>query len=420
MFIRNYDYQIDTKFNETNVFVKAEVNNKVINIPSDIKTIESNLGVFGGTRSGKTTFLINLIQKLRRSNPDILFVILDVKKDFSMLHKEGDKIFSIKNENGKMNISWSILKECYDSKYSKDTLKEIIQIMFEKTIKDSSQPFFPEAAQEVLYGLLLYLLNNKVMMSNKQILQWIKSLSLNNIKKILESQDLQYINTNYLYENQTKMSGQCSGILSTLYLIIDSYFIQDETTLYSTQDILNMEKGSLFLQYDIRFQKSCNNLMRLILKLIIQNKLSINSNNKRVFLVLDEVSVLQGDFFLSQVLNIGAGKKISTILSLQSIDLLYQCINNQNEHDVNSILGGFQNFVCFRPRDIPTKNFIQHLGGETMMEFSILPSNHLNTVQTILQKDNIVTSKDIETLNIGEVYIKILNKPIFRARLLEY
>ena len=420
MFIRNYDYQIDTNFNETNVFFKAKVNNKVINIPFDIKTIESNLGVFGGTRSGKTTFLINLIQKLRRSNPDILFVILDVKKDFSMLHKEGDKIFSIKNENGKMNISWSILKECYDSKYSKDTLKEIIQIMFEKTIKDSSQPFFPEAAQEVLYGLLLYLLNNKVMMSNKQILQWIKSLSLNNIKKILESQGLQYINTNYLYENQTKMSGQCSGILSTLYLIIDSYFIQDETTLYSTQDILNMEKGSLFLQYDIRFQKSCNNLMRLILKLIIQNKLSINSNNKRVFLVLDEVSVLQGDFFLSQVLNIGAGKKISTILSLQSIDLLYQCINNQSEHDVNSILGGFQNFVCFRPRDIPTKNFIQHLGGETIMEFSILPSNHLNTVQTILQKDNIVTSKDIEALNIGEVYIKILNKPIFRARLLEY
>lgn len=420
MFIRNYDYQIDTNFNESDVFIKAEVNNKVINIPFDIKAIESNLGVFGGTRSGKTTFLINLIQKLRRSNPDILFVILDVKKDFSMLHKEEDKIFSIKKENGKMNISWSILKECYDSKYNKDTLKEIIQIMFEKNIKDSSQPFFPEAAQEVLYGLLLYLLNNKVMMTNKQILQWIKSLSLNNIKKILASQGLQYININYLYENQTKMSGQCSGILSTLYLVIDSYFIQDDSTLYSTQDILNMKEGSLFLQYDIRFQKSCNNLMRLILKLIIQNKLSINSNNKRVFLVLDEVSVLQGDFFLSQVLNIGAGKKISTILSLQSIDLLYQCINNQNEHDVNSILGGFQNFVCFRPRDIPTKNFIQHLGGETIMEFSILPSNHLNTVQTILQKDNIVTSKDIESLDIGESYIKILNKPIFRAKLLEY
>lgn len=423
MFIRNYDYCTNIDFKNSMVAIQAEINNEIIEIPFDIKNIESNLCVLGGTRSGKTTFLLTLLKKLKKKHPNILFIILDVKNDFKVLEDiSNDYVFSIKNDSIHNNICWSILKECYDSSFPKDTLKETIHLMFEEDIKQTAQPFFPEAAQDVLYGLLSYLLDNNVLISNKKILQWIKTLSLENIKSILEQSGLKYISHHYLYTlNNTSATGQSSGILSTLYLVLDSYFIQDDGSLYSSYDILKNCTGTVFLKYDIRFQKTCNNLMRLLLKLVIQNKLAITSNiNKQVFLVLDEVSVLQGDFYLAQVLNIGAGKKISTILSLQSINLLYQCVGIKEEYEINSILGGFQNFICFRPRDIPTKEFIQHLGGEEMMEFMIMPSDHTSHIQSILQKDNIITSKEIEELNIGEAFIKILNKPLFKAKFLEY
>ena len=374
MFVRSQDYRVDINFVESNVSIPAIYKNKRIKIPFDINTLESHLTVFGGTRSGKTTFIKNLVTRLRYVHPDDLYILLNVKDDYNDLLQSNDALFSIKNPT----FHWSILKEAYDSPYPEDALNEITMELFHEELTKSHNKFFPETAQKVLYGLLLFQLRNNCIADNKTLANWIRSLSLIDIKNILHNVGLGYIAETYLYAGQTKMNSQNGAILSTMHLILDYYFVQDNAVLMSTKDILAIEGNLLLLQYDNRFQKSSNYLMKLLLKLIIKRRLRRNApeefpdlrkvserqtflkkdTERQVFLILDESSGLGGDIDFVQVLKIGAGKRIHFILGLQSIELLYRCLESPDEHLQQSVLGVFHNFVFYRARDSPTEDFM--------------------------------------------------------------
>lgn len=374
MSIRSYDYRVNVTFVESNVSIPTIYKNKRIKIPFDINTLESHLTVVGGTRSSKITFIKDLVTRLRRVHPDDLYILLNVKHDYNDLLQSNDALFSIKSPT----FHWSILKEAYDSSYPEEALKEITMELFHEELTKVHNKFFSETAQKVLYGLLLFQLRNNCITDNKTIANWIRSLSLTDIKNILHNVGLGYVAETFLYVGQTKMNGQNSAILSTMYLVLDYYFVQDNAVLMSTKDILEVEGNLLLLQYDIQFQKSSNYLMNLLLKLIIKRRLIRNApeefpelrkiskrlpfyrkdTERQVFLILDESSVLGGDFDLVQVLKIGAGKRIHVILELQSIELLYRCLESPDEHLQQSVFSVFQNFVFYRARDSPTKDFI--------------------------------------------------------------
>lgn len=415
MFVRSQDYRVNISFEISKVSIPAIYKNTRLDIPFDTNTLESHLAIFGGTRSGKTTFIKNLVTRLRYVHPNDLYILLNVKDDYNDLLQSNDAFFSVKNPT----FHWSILKEAYDSSYPEDALNEITMELFHEELTKSHNKFFPETAQKVLYGLLLFQLRNNCIADNKTLANWIRSLSLIDIKNILHNVGLGYIAETYLYAGQTKMNGQNGAILSTMHLILDYYFVQDDAVLMSTKDILAVEGNLLLLQYDIQFQKSSNYLMKLLLKLIIKRKLSRNAPERRVYLILDEASVLDGDFDLVQVLNIGAGKRIHVILGLQSIELLYRCLESPDEHLQQSVLGGFQNFVFFRPRDSPTKDFIVHLGGQDMIETSVFPTHISGHTEIIVQKDDLISTRDIEALTVGEAYLKILDQPMFKVKFLK-
>ena len=74
MFVRSQDYRVDISFKKSKVSIPAIYKNTRLDIPFDTNTLESHLAIFGGTRSGKTTFIKNLVTRLRHVHPNDLYI----------------------------------------------------------------------------------------------------------------------------------------------------------------------------------------------------------------------------------------------------------------------------------------------------------------------------------------------------------
>lgn len=144
------------------------------------------------------------------------------------------------------------------------------------------------------------------------------------------------------------------------------------------------------------------------MSLLIQNKLSPSSNNRKVFLFLDEFPILKGDYGILNALHVGAGNGLRIIGALQSKEQVYSiCEGRDIEHVGNSILGGFSTLVGFHPNDEQTVSFIQHRIGEDNVGYVSLGLSRYDSPHQILQREPLVSSRDINALRLGEAFIKM-------------
>lgn len=54
-----------------------------------------------------------------------------------------------------------------------------------------------------------------------------------------------------------------------------------------------------------------------------------------------------------------------------------------------------------------------------MIEMSVFPAHVSGHTETVVQKDDLISTRDIETLTVGEAYLKILNQPMFKVKFLK-
>ena len=148
MFVRSHDYRVDINFEISKVSIPAIYKNKRLDIPFDTNTLESHLAVFGGTRSGKTTFIKQLVKRLRQAHPDDLYILLNVKDDYNDLLRSNDALFSIKNPT----FHWSILKEAYDSPYPEESLNEITMELFHEELLYGHLPAVDIVVSQIGYA----------------------------------------------------------------------------------------------------------------------------------------------------------------------------------------------------------------------------------------------------------------------------
>lgn len=392
-------------------------NNEPGNMTFGDDILRGHILVVGGPRTGKTNFLLQLARECRCAYPDALFVFKDVKGDFLPLYQAGDKLCSFYPIPGEYDyFRPNLVKECMQTSYPEDESREIAAKLFKDRVNNSGgNRFFPRAAQQIYeayFTTVLRRCDGVHYPTHKEISRQLRRMSIDDMRTRLEMEsDLQGALTNIVHSGNTPISNQAAGVMAEFNQFISSFFIgmmADDGT-DTVNDFLNAPDGSaLFLEYDMKREESANILFRLILSLLIQNKLSPASNNRKVFLFLDEFPILKGDYGILNALHVGAGNGLRIIGALQSKEQVYSiCEGRDVEHVGNSILGGFSTLVGFHPNDEQTVSFIQHRIGDDNVGYISLGLSRYDNPHQILQREPLVSSRDINALRLGEAFIKM-------------
>lgn len=377
-----------------------------------------NTLVIGTTRTGKTVFVKNMAIKLREQYPDALFVFFDVKKDYLSLCQKDDYVFSFYDMKCGQNFQWSLIEECLRSRQPYDEVREIVSILFEGQ-DDTAHKFFNEAAKEIFIAYcktFLYMLpehfNKTQIPSNRDIIQIFNALSFQQLKnriKLLSSQET--LCDELLPETSvgtpTKMAEGVLAVLRNFLSVFSGNFCG--TGRDSVRGFMKKTGKAVFLEFDYSRQRSSALFFRLFLKMLIQQKLSADTDKeKKIYLFLDETAVLNGDYDLVHAINVGAGDGIRVILVAQSIDHIYmQAPAAYNEHYGTAAIAGFSNMIVFRPNDPHTIEVIQQKFGKANNASVIMPLSRYQPAPVEYREEYLVKSQQLMALGVGDVYIKI-------------
>ena len=212
-------------------------------------------------------------------------------------------------------------------------------------------------------------------------------------------------------------------ILSAVLQHFSGSFISDGQDTIS--DYLHGETNKrLFLFYDLSKKASAGIFYRMILRKLIDGKLSYSSDRShKLLLVLDEVAEIGGDFDLLSAVTIGRAQGIQVLLGTQSLQKLYTIApldkgQSVSEHLLQASLAGYNSMFCFQPGDAATINILQKLWGEKRKKLMVMPLSRYEKPHIQIQTEPCVTDEEFSSLGVGECYVKISDCEPERVRIL--
>ncbi len=170
---------------------------------------------------------------------------------------------------------------------------------------------------------------------------------------------------------------------------------------------------NLFLLYDLKKAEISRPFFLYYLRKIKNHKMSNTvGNTSPVLMVLDEIDKMSEggkavDFGLFQAANLGRENGLQILLTSQSLENLFGCAPDFNEHITNGGLAGFPQLLCFRLGDPKTISTMQTLFGSEYRERIILPASRYDNVLIKSEKEPIITDEEFASLRTGECVIKI-------------
>ena len=257
---------------------------------------QGHILVTGGTGSGKTTVIRQLLARCRDVYPDASFLVLDVKGDYVPYRRPGDKVFSF--YGGEDAFRWNILEEARASPHPEDELDEMVSVLFSSRVNTAGQNrFFVQAASQVFYGYLLVTLRQcragRPAPTHAEMAKWLKKCTLEQMQDrlMLEEDELSGI--------VSLLKGrEAASILSEVHLFAHDFFRGAAEGHDSVAEFITHRGRALYLQYDASRAESGKLSCSIILNRAIAQLLSKDWCRRRVFFILDEAATLPADYGL--------------------------------------------------------------------------------------------------------------------------
>lgn len=406
----------------------------LIDFPVGDNVQNGNTLVIGTTRTGKSCFIKNVVQVLREAYPDDLFVLMDVKQDYLQdknLYRDGDYVVSQGNigSSGYNYFQWSMIEEALLSGEPYEELKEMVLLLFDHLPEQGQNQIFVEGAKLIFAAYLnvfIYVLvksGKRFQMgdipSNYDIISKYNTMSFEQKRNWIKTMPSQKALCDELLPadkqgNPTKYAESVMSIVRVVIELFKGNFCGKG--INSIRNFLASKGNAMFLEFDYNKQRSSSAFFQLFLKKMIQLKMAINSlyREKKLYLILDESMVINSDFDLVNAINVGAGCGLRVILACQSVDHLYMQVKRElNEHYGSASVAGFANVICFRPNDGNTIKAIQEKFGKADIEKMVMPIDRYQAAQVTVATDYIVGSEQLNSLGIGDAYVKIKDsKPV--------
>lgn len=369
---------------------------------------QGHILVTGGTGSGKTTVIRQLLARCRDIWPEASFIVLDVKGDYIPYRRPGDKVFSFYGSGGDA-FRWNILEEARASPHTEDELDEMASVLFASRVNSAGQNrFFVDGARQVFYGYLLVALRQcrpgRPAPTHAEMAKWLKKCTLEQMQDrlMLEEDELSGI--------VSLLKGrEAASILSEVHLFAYDFFRGVGDGSDSVAEFLTHPGRALYLQYDASRAESGKLSCSIILNRTIARLLSKNWCGRRVFFILDEAATLPADYGLEKLLALGRDRGARVLGVFQNHDQVQAMFAGRPsmESDANNVLSQFSSVMAFHPNSERDVEFARDRLGKTDMIVTTFGLSRYESPHAAHVQDCPVTPRQLMALKAGEAYVRL-------------
>lgn len=393
--------QIDRTRTRISLPVMGE--NGIKNLTLTEQDLSKHILSLGGIGSGKTN-LINLLvsQIITNLTDEDVVVIFDTKGDFlRKFAQPGDIVFgNLTNlPSGVECVKWNIYKDIMiDPAHTSENLLEVCKSLFLERALHNTNPFFPNAARDLLYGYMLAKIreNNNAELNNQALSRYFQSLNIENLRSILNAHDDLKSCVYYIEGTNLQTQGVISEVVQLVREIFVDQFAQNGST--SIREAVRRKNKKIFIEYDLGLGNMLTPVYRILLDMVIKEALCRDANHGNVYVIIDEFSLLPNLQHISDGVNFGRELGIKFLVGLQNIEQLYTAYG---EHAAGSILSGFNTRFFFKVNDTVSRMYVQDLLGHNRIITKFEPSDRRNGLKEDITIGNVLEDWVYEKLPVG-------------------
>lgn len=405
------------------LLLKGEFNGKPASFGLGEDVISKHMMLVGGTGCGKSTLFYHIIEQLKKKmTADDVMIIFDSKGDFySKFFSEKDCVIGNSPQYIQQSERWNIFKEIladgWDERQVMMNATEICKALFEERTKNnSSNPFFPNAARDLLAAILVTTI--RLGEGEKQFV--VENFYNNRIKEFLDSCSGPDI-CDYLDgfgDMRSVMSyiegdsAQSQGVLAEMFSVVRDVFmgVFCEKGKFSMRNFVRQKGGrTLFIEYDLSIGSVLTPVYKMLFDLALKEALGRTKSQGNVYFICDEFKLLPNLQHIDDGVNFGRSLGVKVFAGLQSIEQLYEIYGQSRG---KNLAAGFSSIIAFRANDVTTREYISSLHGKNMVLEQYRMLN--NTMVEEKRIGSTVEDWDLNNLKVGEAIVGLPFAPPFR------
>jgi len=381
--------------------------------------LSKHLLLVGGTGSGKTNLFYHIVKQLKQKlTKDDVMLIFDSKGDFHRkFFAAGDIMIGNSVQYRRISDKWSIYREITadggDRVSIAQNTQEICKSLFADRIeKNSSNPFFPNAARDLFASIITALARDGGTFNNKDLKNYIDATPVDDLRSLLSGhKDLSAV-ASYI---GGKSGSQAQGVLSEMYSVTRDVLtgvFADIGDFSMRQFIRNKGGRTAFLEYDLAIGDILSPIYTLLFDLALKEALGRTATQGNVYLIADELKLLPNLRHLEDGINFGRSLGVKILAGLQSIDQLNA--NYDNEAKARNAITGFSSIFAFQSNDSNTREYVSKLFGRNMLLETFSEAN--GNMHYEKREGYMVEDWDLCALSVGEAIVGLPSVPPFKFK----
>jgi len=405
------------------LLLKGEFNGKPASFGLGEDVISKHMMLVGGTGCGKSTLFYHIIEQLKKKmTADDVMIIFDSKGDFySKFFNKKDCVIGNSPQYIQQSERWNIFKEIladgWDERQVMMNATEICKALFEERTKNnSSNPFFPNAARDLLAAILVTTIRlgegEKQFVAenfyNNRIKEFLDSCSGPDICDYLDGfGDMRSV-MSYIEGD----SAQSQGVLAEMFSVVRDVFmgVFCENGKFSMRNFVRQKGGrTLFIEYDLSIGSVLTPVYKMLFDLALKEALGRTKSQGNVYFICDEFKLLPNLQHIDDGVNFGRSLGVKVFAGLQSIEQLYEIYGQSRG---KNLAAGFSSIIAFRANDVTTREYISSLHGKNMVLEQYRMLN--NTMVEEKRIGSTVEDWDLNNLKVGEAIVGLPFAPPFR------
>jgi len=392
-----------------------------VHVPLSDDLLSKHMLFLGGIGMGKTNGIFQVTHQLRQCmNSDDVMLIFDTKGDFyNTFYQEGDIVISNDDKaTGPDGVDyWNIFNEINAGDSVEEEIIEIARALFYERSKQSSQPFFPNAARDIFTGLMLHFSRGDEEIDNAKLRNFLDQSPVAEIRAILQQHEDLKAMVNYIADDR---SPQTQGVISELQQHIREIFIGN----FRKKGSLSMRKSIrakggriIFIEYDLGIGGMLTPIYRLLIDMAIKEALSRRKSEGNVWFIIDEFRLIPNLQHMDDGVNFGRSLGAKFIIGVQNVEQVFHAYGESQAH---SILSGFLTTVAFHVNDATTRQFIQGLFGCNRKKEVYMAAVQSRGIVEQVRDANVVEDWEITNMRVGEANIGMPGFEPFKFRFDEF
>jgi type IV secretory pathway TraG/TraD family ATPase VirD4 len=370
----------------------------------------------GGIGTGKTVGMSALVESIRAvANPDDVLVFFDTKGDYlEQFYVEGDAVVARATGVGHPgHVTWNLFTELAATPIGYEVAEEVDEVassLFGDVAEAAgdNNRIWSNIAQDVFAALVLALVRDGQPHSNADIRRFVDSMTSADMRALIEPHaDLRGV-TQYIAKDGSNTTMSVLVFLQQAVRRVFRASFRAEGA-FSVREFIRRKSGrALFLEYDVSSGETLTPVFRTILDLALKEALGRRRADGRVFVILDEFSLLPKLRHIDAGLNFGRSLGLRFVVGTQNVG---QVMSAYGPDVGGSVLAGFGSVFSFRLYDSTSRDYVRARfgGNRRVVRYDSFVRNR-GVVEGLVE-GHLIEDWDLTGLHTGQCIAAIAEQP---------